>query len=131
MVSGHALKQVHASKEMPVHVSSGRVIEGDEGPTMIALPGIYTPSNDKSKTTALKMMFSNLTYKYDLPEPEVIPPHLLIAFEVFKRTEVLALAAEYPDETMKLGFFTTHDPETAQLIAKSPDEFNRNLAAPL
>lgn len=104
--------------------------EPPPAPEMITIPGIWIPSNEKTKAVAMRYFFPAITNKFDLPEPEVIPPHLIVAFDAFKKKEVLELAAEYPDETMRMGFFSTCDPETAQLISKTSEGFDRILAPP-
>lgn len=89
------------------------------------IPGIFVPQNEKVKAATMRILFPLVTQKFDLPEPEPIPPHLLIAFDAFKKNEVLQLTADYPAETMHLGFFTSSDPENAKLIAKTVDQYDK------
>ncbi|GLV37853.1 uncharacterized protein CBL_06445 [Carabus blaptoides fortunei] len=89
------------------------------------IPGIFVPENEKVKAATMRILFPLVTQKFDLPEPEPIPPHLLIAFDAFKKSEVLQLIADYPAETMHIGFFTSSDPENATLIAKTMDQYEK------
>lgn len=97
----------------------------------LTIPGIWVPSNQRSKVVALRCFFPIITNKYDLPELDVTPPHLVVAFDAFKKKEVLEVANDYPHETMKMGFFTSSDPETAKLLAKTPQGFDRIIVPPL
>lgn len=114
------------SSQVPSRLTQGsvRAIE------MIALPGIWTPLNPDTKVMAMRIFFSALTAKFDLPEVEEIPPHLIVAFDAFKEKEVLQLAQEYPKETMRIGFFTSADPDEAKIIAKTPTAFEQIAAPP-
>lgn len=62
-----------------------------------------------------------------IPEPEPIPPHLAVAYDAFKRRDVLSLMEQYPEAVMRYGFFTSDEPEEAKLIAKNPQNFERKL----
>lgn len=96
----------------------------------ISIPGIWIPSNERTKAIAMRYFFPTITNKFDLPEPEVIPPHLIVAFDAFKKKEVLELAAEFPNETMKMGFFTSCEADNAELIAKTPERFDKIIVPP-
>lgn len=97
---------------------------------MISLPGIWTPLNPETKVLSMKIFFPAITQKFDLPEPEEIPPHLIVAFDAFKEKEVLQLAQEYPQETMRIGFFTSADPDDAKCIAKTIHAYEHIPAPP-
>lgn len=123
-------KSVIKSKSRLIAQSSMKAIVAEKSIEMIALPGIWTPLNSQSKVLAMKLFFPAITSKFDLPEPEVIPPHLVVAFDAFKKKEILELAAEYPEETMRLGFFTSADIDEAVLIANTPAAYDQILAPP-
>lgn len=119
------------SDEISVHTEEDENEEAAPNTKEIFIPGIYVPPNPKAKTLGMKILFPALVAKYDLPEPEPIPPHLIVAFDAFKMNEILQLAVEYPTETLQLGFFTSSDPETAQLIAKTPEQYNKVFGKPV
>lgn len=63
-----------------------------------------------------------------LPEPEVTPPHLAIAYDAFKRREVMEVMEQYEQDVMRYGFFTSEDAKNAKLIAKTSPNFEKKLA---
>lgn len=89
------------------------------------LDGIWVPPNSKTRALALYMLFPNLTVPHVPPEPEPIPPHIAIAYDAFKRSDVMALIEEYQKDVMRFGFFTDEKPETAKLIAKTVAHFEK------
>lgn len=91
----------------------------------IPITGLWAPPNTLTKGLAIKLLFPRAYETIALPEPIPIPPYIAITFDTFKRKEVYELMEEYPDDIMKYGFFTTDNPETATLICKTKDKFEK------
>ncbi|KAI4466131.1 hypothetical protein MML48_3g00010990 [Holotrichia oblita] len=89
------------------------------------LDGIWVPPNSKTRALALYMLFPTHTVSHVPPEPEPIPPHIAVAYDAFKRSDVMALIEEYQKDVMRFGFFTDEKPETAKLIAKTVMHFEK------
>lgn len=89
---------------------------------------LWAPPNARTKAYVIKVLFPNLAGPLILPEPEPIPPHLALIYDAVHRREVLEVMNQYPDDVMRYGFFTTEDPHTAKLVAKTPANFERKLA---
>lgn len=89
---------------------------------------IWAPPNSYTKAYAFKNFFPKVAGPLIMPEPEPTPPHLAVAYDAFKRREILALMEQYPQAVLRYGFFTSDEPGEAQLIAKNPQNFERKLA---
>lgn len=87
--------------------------------------GCWAPGNELVKATAMKYFFPLITAPLILPEPEPIPPHIVVAFDACKKEEVLSLANEHPIDVMAFGFFTDENCDDAKLIAKSKSRFEK------
>lgn len=88
---------------------------------------IWAPPNSLSKAFAFKNFFKNVAAPLIIPEPEPTPPHLAVAYDAFKRKDILELMEQFPEAVLRYGFFTTDEPGEAQLIAKNPKNFERKL----
>ncbi|GJQ67182.1 hypothetical protein Trydic_g8092 [Trypoxylus dichotomus] len=89
------------------------------------LDGVWVPPNKPTRALALYMLFPSHTSSHVPPEPEPIPPHIAVAYDAIKRSEVMALIDEYPKDVLRFGFFTDEKPETAKLIAKTVIHFEK------
>lgn len=89
---------------------------------------LWAPPNARTKAYAIKILFPNMAAALILPEPEPTPPHLALIYDAFKRREVMDVMDQFPDDVMRFGFFTSEDPRTAQLVAKTPANFTKKLA---
>lgn len=86
---------------------------------------IWTPHDKYSTANAMKVFFQRLTEHYVVPEPPPIPDHIAVSFDAFKRSEVLDIINQYPEDVMRYGFFTSEVPEEAKLIAKTAPKFEQ------
>lgn len=87
--------------------------------------GVWVPSNPNTRALAIYMLFPKQALPHVPPEPEAIPPHIAVAYDAIKRSEVMALIEEYPKDVLRFGFFTEDKPETAKLIAKTVTHFEK------
>lgn len=102
--------------------------EGEEGKEEIEIMGIWCPPNSMTKAYALKSFFPNMVASLILPEPEPTPPHLVIAYDAYRRKEILEVMNQYQQDVMRYGFFTSENPKNAQLVAKTIPKFEKALA---
>lgn len=52
--------------------------------------------------------------------------NLFIVFDAYKRHELMGVIEAYRDDVLAYGYFTTDNCETAQLIANSTFDYNKN-----
>ncbi|KAJ8920579.1 hypothetical protein NQ315_004718 [Exocentrus adspersus] len=112
-----AMKKPPGSPDSPAQALR-QTAEGDE--EEYELPGIWVPPNPLVKATFLKLCFHKLSANYLIPEPEPIPEHYAIIFDLHKANNALQIAHKYPEEIMRYAYFTSEIPEEAELVAKTP-----------
>ncbi|XP_018319594.1 fibrous sheath CABYR-binding protein [Agrilus planipennis] len=113
-------------EEAPVEEEQEEEVEEEElGPPVT---GVWAPPNSYTRAFIIKNCFPKLHASIALEEPQPTPPHLAIAFDAFRRREILELVENYPNEVLRYGFFTSEDPDKAQLIAKNVRKFEQLLA---
>ncbi|KAJ8961256.1 hypothetical protein NQ318_008940 [Aromia moschata] len=83
------------------------------------LTGIWAPPNPCMTAACMKLFFPKVSIAYAIPEPEPTPPHYAVIFGLTKFHEALDVINRYPKDVMKYGFFTSHVPKEAELIAKT------------
>ncbi|CAH2006729.1 unnamed protein product [Acanthoscelides obtectus] len=91
--------------------------EDEEGIT--ELTGIWAPHTDFLYATVLRMFFPKYSAEYTIPEPEPTPPYIAMVFDQKKTHDVMHVMAQYPNEIMHYGFFTSEVPSKTELVAKS------------
>ena len=97
--------------------------EGQE----INFAGIWVPDNSRCRVMAIKTFFPKLCDVHLPSEPTLIPPHLAMAFDIFKRKEVQQLVQEFQMDVMRFGFFSSDDVKTARLIVKDFEGFEKKF----
>ncbi|KAJ8982018.1 hypothetical protein NQ317_007726 [Molorchus minor] len=106
------------SEESPAKLLC-KVEDDEESGETKYLTGIWAPRNYCMMATCLKQFFPKSAIQYAIPEPEPIPPHYAVVFDITKFHDALAVINKYPHDIMNHGFFTTDKPEEAELIAKT------------
>lgn len=118
-----ALKMRTMVKTAPKESENGD--QQSEQPEEEELDGVWVPPNKQTRALAIYMLFPSHASPHVPPEPEPIPPHIAVAYDAIKRSEVMALVEEYPKDVLRFGFFTDEKPETAKLIAKTVIHFEK------
>lgn len=112
------MKKSPGSPDSPAHVLRGTV-EEEDGKTH-EVQGIWTPHNQLVKATFQRLFFHKVTADYLIPEPEPIPEHFAVIFDLTKANNALQIAHKYPEEILRFAYFTSEVPEDAELVAKTP-----------
>lgn len=94
----------------------------------LEVTGLWVPPNAQTRATAIKLLFPRVYDPIALPEPIPTPPYIAIVFEAYKRKELADLMAEYESEIMHYGFFTDENPDTAELVAKTIQKYEKARA---
>lgn len=113
------MRKSPGSPDSPAHALR-TTIEDEETKTSHEVIGLWVPPNVQMKATFQKLFFKKLTATYLIPEPEPIPEHFAIIFDLSKANNALQIAHKYPEEILRYAYFTSEVPEEATLVAKTP-----------
>lgn len=95
-------------------------VEDEETDALSEVTGLWVPPNPMTTATFFKLFFKKLTAGCLIPEPEPIPEHFTVAFDISKANNALQIAHKYPEEILRYGYFTSEVPEEATLVARTP-----------
>lgn len=80
---------------------------------------LWAPPNSFVRAASLKLFYPKLTLNYIIPEPKPEPPYYVMVFNDHQKQQVFNIIEKYPNEIKRYGFFSSENPEEAQLIAKT------------
>ncbi|XP_050352240.1 uncharacterized protein LOC126774746 [Nymphalis io] len=93
-------------------------------PAGLVIPGFYAPPNDIAKANGLAILFPTLVLENVTPEPEFLPPHVLVMIDMAKRYKAIEIMAHYTKEVIHMGIFKGTYPADAVHIAYSVKQFD-------
>ncbi|CAG4947911.1 unnamed protein product [Colias eurytheme] len=93
-------------------------------PPGLIVPGFYAPPNDIAKANGLAVLFPKLVAEYIKPEPEYLPPHVLVLLDVNKRYKAIDSLVKYKSAVIHLGIFKLKTPYDAKHLAYSVRQFD-------
>ncbi|XP_028027401.1 uncharacterized protein LOC114240917 [Bombyx mandarina] len=93
-------------------------------PPGLVIPGFYAPPNDIAKANGLAVLFPKIVVEYVTPEPEFLPPHVLVMLEAWKRHKALKVLSKYENAVIHVGIFEATTPYDGVHIAYSVMEFD-------
>ncbi|XP_022208475.2 actin cytoskeleton-regulatory complex protein PAN1 [Drosophila obscura] len=92
----------------------------------VKMPPIWVPNNRRTHAALVYMYFRSQTTGFLPPDPKPEPPHVIMAFDAFKRREIMNVVERHKSEVPSYGFFTTDDPDDTTLLASSTDRYNNS-----
>ncbi|CAH2042669.1 unnamed protein product, partial [Iphiclides podalirius] len=106
-------------------------------PAGLVIPGFYAPPNDIAKVNGLAILFPKIVSEYVTPQPEFLPPHVLVLIDLTKRYKAIESLARYRNAVihvsamrndMKLAFMLsiTIDLPLLELMELNPYYVSRN-----
>ncbi|XP_046970414.1 uncharacterized protein LOC124537584 [Vanessa cardui] len=112
--------------ELPEEEESSEEENSDEyfPPAGLLIPGFYAPPNDIAKANGLAILFPTLVSENVTPEPEHLPPHVLVMIDMAKRYKAIEAMANYKKEIIHMGIFKATSPTDAVHIAYSVKQFD-------
>ncbi|KZC04086.1 Thioredoxin domain-containing protein 3 like protein [Dufourea novaeangliae] len=91
-------------------------------------PLVWTPPNCRNKAIVYRTIFAtytNKTYPYEDKAAKV--PTVVFKYDYTRKNELKIVLEEFEDEVANFGIFESDKPPEAKIIAKSIDEFEKNI----
>ncbi|XP_017063698.1 uncharacterized protein KIAA0754 [Drosophila eugracilis] len=89
----------------------------------VKMPPIWVPNNRRTHAALIYVFFRGQTSGFLPPDPKPEPPHVIMAFDASKRKEIMHVVDRHKDDVPLYGYFTSAEPEEAELIANSTDKY--------
>ncbi|XP_017089199.1 retinitis pigmentosa 1-like 1 protein isoform X1 [Drosophila bipectinata] len=89
----------------------------------VKVPPIWVPNNRRTHAALIYVFFRGQTSGFLPPDPKPDPPHVIMAFDATKRKEIMHVVDRHKDDVPLYGYFSSGDPEDAELIANSTDKY--------
>jgi len=95
----------------------------------VKIPPIWVANNRRTHAALIYVFFRSQTSGFLPPDPPPEPPHVVMAFEAFKRDDVMEVVEASKEDVPQYGFFTNDTPGEAKLITNSIYKYDE-LAEP-
>ncbi|EDV47331.2 uncharacterized protein Dere_GG19570 [Drosophila erecta] len=96
----------------------------------VKMPPIWVPNNRRTHAALIYVFFRSQTSAFLPPDPKPEPPHIIMAFDASKRKEIMHVVDRHKDDVPLYGFFSSAEPDEAELIASSTDKYESSPHAP-
>lgn len=96
----------------------------------VKIPPIWVPNNRRTHAALIYVFFRGQTSGFLPPDPKPEPPHVIMAFDASKRKEIMHVVDRHKDDVPLYGYFSSGDPEDAELIANSTDKYESSPHLP-
>lgn len=90
----------------------------------VKIPPIWIANNRRTHAALIYRFFRSQTSSFLPPDPPPEPPHIIIAFEAYKRDDILDFVDSNKEEIPQYGFFTSDVPGDAKLITNSAYKYD-------
>ncbi|XP_045537539.1 thioredoxin domain-containing protein 3 homolog [Papilio machaon] len=79
-------------------------------PAGLLIPGFYAPPNEIAKVNGLAVLFPKIVLESVTPQPEFLPPHVLVLLDMTKRYKAVEILAKHKSAVIHMGIFQLNDP---------------------
>ncbi|CAK1584860.1 unnamed protein product [Parnassius mnemosyne] len=93
-------------------------------PPGLLIPGFYAPPNDIAKVNGLAILFPKIVLENVTPQPEFLPPHVLVLVDMTKRYKAIESLAKHKTAVIHMGIFKATTPYCAVHVAYGVKHFD-------
>ncbi|XP_013163229.1 PREDICTED: uncharacterized protein LOC106114527 isoform X3 [Papilio xuthus] len=79
-------------------------------PAGLLIPGFYAPPNEIAKVNGLAVLFPKIVLESVTPQPEFLPPHVLVLLDMTKRYNAVEILSKHTSAVIHIGIFQLTDP---------------------
>ncbi|KAM3959244.1 thioredoxin domain-containing protein 3 homolog [Aphomia sociella] len=90
-------------------------------PAGLLVPGFYAPPNDIAKANGLAVLFPKLVSECVTPQPEYLPPHVLVMLEVTKRYEAIQAITKHKQSVIHIKEWESDDVKIVFMLSIQVD----------
>uniref|UniRef100_A0A034VR51 Thioredoxin domain-containing protein 3-like protein n=1 Tax=Bactrocera dorsalis TaxID=27457 RepID=A0A034VR51_BACDO len=90
---------------------------------IIRIPPIWVAGNARTHAALIYVFFRQQTSGFLPPDPAPEPPHIIMAFDAYKKRDLISVMERLKDDVPRYGFFTSDEAEDAKLIANSATKY--------
>ncbi|XP_004522400.1 uncharacterized protein LOC101454137 isoform X1 [Ceratitis capitata] len=90
---------------------------------IIRVPPIWVAANARTHAALIYVFFRQQTSGFLPPDPVPEPPHIIMAFDAYKKRDLLSVMERLKDDVPRYGFFSSDEADEAKLIANSATKY--------
>ncbi|XP_011195474.1 fibrous sheath CABYR-binding protein [Zeugodacus cucurbitae] len=91
---------------------------------IIRIPPIWVAGNARTHAALIYVFFRQQTSGFLPPDPPPEPPHIIMAFDAYKKRDLISVMERLKDDVPRFGFFTSDEADEAKLIANSASKYS-------
>ncbi|XP_061394933.1 uncharacterized protein LOC133330513 [Musca vetustissima] len=116
----NAIEEVEEEDDLPVE----EVVKTRMRIKKVRIPPIWIANNHRTHAALVYVFFRNQTASFLPPDPVPEPPHIIMAFDTYKKRDLISHADHHKEDIPCYGFFTSDDVEEAEFIANSIEKYS-------
>ncbi|XP_055907207.1 uncharacterized protein LOC129942355 [Eupeodes corollae] len=107
------------TNKKPEEIASVASTAASTDAQIILVPPIWVPTDVRTHATLIYVFFRAQAATFLPPDPVPDPPHVIMAFDAYKKKDIFEIVQKNKNDVLLYGFFTSDNPDKATLIANS------------